>query len=168
MHEIVTPRLRLQLMSAEFFETCLKDETARAEALIGLRICPEWFREKDFMALRLHDCRADPAYVPWSLRAIGLEAAGVMIGHIGFHSCPNAAYLRPFVPDGIELGYTVFSAYRRQGFAQEAIRGLLGWAAEQHALRHFVASIAPTNAASGALAKKLGVVKVGAHQDAAD
>lgn len=168
MHEIVTPRLRLGLMSEGFLEASLKDETEKAEAMIGLKIPKEWYQRKDHMAMRLDDCRSDSAYTPWSVRAVGLASSGTMVGHIGFHTRPDASYLRRFVPDGIELGYTVFSEYRRNGYAQEAIRGLLGWAVAQHAIRHFVASIAPTNIPSLALARKLGFVKVGEHQDDLD
>jgi RimJ/RimL family protein N-acetyltransferase len=155
-------------MPEEFLEACLRDDTAQAEATIGLNIAPVWLQEKSLMAIRLDDCRSDPAYVPWSLRAMGLRQSGDMVGHIGFHSRPNPEYLHPFVPDGIEFGYTVFSEHRGQGYALEAIRGLLNWAAEKHAIRNFVVSIAPENTASTALAKKLGFVKVGEHQDEVD
>jgi len=166
--DIVTSRLRLRLMPETFLELCLNNETAKAETIIGLKLSPEWFEEKDFMALRFEGCRSDPLYKPWSVRAIGLEAAGVMIGHIGFHSRPNPDYLQQFVPDGIEFGYTIFPPYRRQGYALEAIQGLLDWAVEEQDVRNFVVSIAPANAASMALAKKLGFVKVGEHTDEVD
>ena len=168
MNEIVTPRLRLLLMSKGFLEASLKDEAQKAEEMIGLNIPAEWFLAKGHMAMRLDDCRSDPAYIPWSARAIGLASTGTMIGRIGFHTRPDADYLRPFVSDGIELGYTVFSEFQRNGYAQEAIIGLLGWAMGQHAIRHFVVSIAPTNIPSLTLARKLGFVKVGEHQDEID
>jgi RimJ/RimL family protein N-acetyltransferase len=168
VHEIITPRLELRLMPEEFFEAGLKNRTAAAEALIGLRLPPAWFEEKELMAMRLADCRTDAAYARWSLRAIGLRSTGVMVGHIGFHSCPDADYLRRFVPDGIEFGYTVFPEYRRQGYAREAIRGLINWAAKERHIRHFVVSISPTNVASSTLAGKLGFVKAGEHLDEVD
>jgi ribosomal-protein-alanine N-acetyltransferase len=168
VRDIITPRLRLRLMPAEFLEACLDNDIATAEARIELTLSPEWLQEKHLMTLRLKECHADPAYRPWSVRAMGLASSGRMIGHIGFHSPPDPEYLRRFVPDGIEVGYTVFAAYRRQGFAQEALGGLLSWATARSALRHVVASIAPTNVASTALAQKLGFVKVGEHQDEVD
>lgn len=168
MHEIITPRLRLRLMPEAFLEACLQNDTARAETSIGLKVPPAWLQDKDLMALRLGDRRADPAYELWSLRAIGLQSSGEMIGHVGFHSCPDPEYLRDYVPDGIEFGYTVFPEYRRQGFATEAVRGLIGWTAREHGIRRFVVSIAPANVASTALAGRLGFVKIGEHRDAVD
>jgi len=168
VHEITTPRLRLRLMSEEFLAACLRRDYERAERLIGLKLDPEWFREENLIALRLGDLRADPAYAPWGLRAIGLLETGVMIGHIGFHTRPCPDYLRPFAPDGIEFGYTVFTAHRRCGYALEAAKGLIGWAAREHGLKSFVVSIAPDNLASTALAAKLGFEKVGEHLDEVD
>lgn len=168
MHEIITSRLELRLMPEEFFEASLKRQTAKAEALIGLRIPPAWFEEKELMATKLADCRSDAAYGRWSLRAIGLRSSGAMVGHIGFHSRPDAEYLRPFAPDGIEFGYTVFPSHRRQGYAREAIRGLINWAMKEHPVRRFVVSISPANVASATLAGKLGFVKVGEHLDEVD
>ena len=168
MHDIVTLRLKLRLMPEEFLEACLVPETAKAEATIGLSVPAEWYQRRHLMAMRLNDCRSDPAYTPWSLRAIGLESSGEMIGHIGFHSRPDPEYLRQYALEGIELGYSVISKYQRQGFATEAIRGLLNWAAQKQVIRGFVVSIAPTNVASMSLARKLGFVKVGEHQDEVD
>jgi len=168
MHEISTRRLTLRLMSESFFTASLQNKIAAAEVEIGLKLSPEWSQEKSLMALRLADCHADPAYVPWSLRAIGLRASGEMIGHIGFHTRPHPTYLQSFVPGEIELGYTIFSAFRREGYATEAIRGLINWAATEYGLGHFVVSISPTNLPSLALAKKLGFTKIGEHQDEID
>ena len=168
MHEIVTSRLTLRLMSKEFLEACLVSETAKAEATIGLSVPIEWYQRRRLMTMRLNDCRSDPAYTPWSVRAIGLESSGEMIGHIGFHSRPDPEYLRQYGLEGIELGYSVISKYQRQGFATEAIRGLLNWATQKSVIRGFVVSIAPTNVASMTLARKLGFVKVGEHQDEVD
>jgi ribosomal-protein-alanine N-acetyltransferase len=139
MDEIVTPRLRLRLMSAQFLEASLRNDSASAEALIGLKIPSEWFQEK-----------------------------AIMIGRIGFHTRPDPEYLREFVTDGVELGYGIFSEYRRQGFAQEAIQGMLHWAATQHGVSRFVVSISPANDASMALARKLGFARIGGHQDEVD
>ena len=66
-----------------------------------------------------------------------------------------------------ELGYTIFTSHRRQGYAEETVRALLVWARERGA-RHFIFSIAPANAASRALALKLGARKIGVQIDDED
>ena len=109
--------------------------------------------------MRLRDMADDPAYAPWSVRAIGLRSEHWMVGHIGFHAPPKGGT--------VELGYTIFAAARRRGFAEEAIRGMMGWAAENGADR-FVLSVAPDNEASQALARKLGFTKIGTRDDPVD
>ena len=111
------------------------------------------------MAMRLQDMADDPAYAPWSIRAIGLRSEHWMVGHIGFHGRPHEG--------SVELGYTIFASARRRGFAEEAIRGMLGWAAGNGAAR-FVLSVGPDNTASQALARKLGFTKIGTRDDPID
>ena len=42
-------------------------------------------------------------------------------------SLPSGEWERAGASDALELGYRVFAPYRRQGFALEACRGVLGW-----------------------------------------
>ena len=68
----------------------------------------------------------------------------------------------------MELGYWIEPASRRRGYAAEAIHGLMEWAGTEHAVRRFILSISPGNAASLGLARKLGFVEVGRHLDDED
>jgi len=166
--EIETPRLRLRYMSEDFLLACHDDDAALAEGLIGMKVGPEWLREKNLMALRLGDLQHDPEYAPWSLRAIGDTESGAMVGHIGFFSRPNPRYLRPYVSDGVELGYAVYPPYRRRGYAVEAIRGLVQWAVTEHGVENFVMATEPENCAAISLAGKLGFEKTAEHVDPED
>ena len=74
-----------------------------------------------------------------------LRAEGVMAGHIGFHSQPDAAYLAEFVPGGVEYGYTGIPRAPPPGGAREACRALMAWASERHGVSTFVLSIRPDN-----------------------
>jgi [ribosomal protein S5]-alanine N-acetyltransferase len=56
---------------------------------------------------------------PFLARSIVFE--GAMIGAIGFHAKPDAR-------GRLEVGYRIFPAFRRQGFALEAVKGLFEWA----------------------------------------
>ena len=166
--EIETPRLRLRYMSEDFLLACHDDDATLAEGLIGMKVDSRWLREKNLMALRLGDLQNDPEYAPWSLRAIGNAETGTMVGHIGFFSRPNPRYLRPYVPDGVELGYAVYPPYRRRGYAIEAIRGLLQWAVMEHGVENFVMATEPENSAAISLAGKLGFEKAAEHVDPED
>jgi RimJ/RimL family protein N-acetyltransferase len=51
-----------------------------------------------------------------------------MVGHAGFHLPPGSDVLAQWAPGGVELGYTIFSTYRRRGFATEATLALVEFA----------------------------------------
>jgi ribosomal-protein-alanine N-acetyltransferase len=166
--DILTPRLILRLMPEVFPRASLAGDTAAAEKAIGLRVPVDWYGETGLMRMRLNNLASDPAYREWSLRAVGLVATGEMVGFIGFHTTPNPEYLQPYAPGSVEFGYTIFAPYRGRGYAQEAARGLVRWAAEKHGISRFVLSISPTNGASYRIAEKLGFRKIGAHLDEID
>lgn len=168
MQEIITPRLSLRLMTAEFLEASLAENKQKTESLIGLKVSQDWFDEKDIMQIRLEDCLSDSEYIPWNLRAIGLRQSGEMVGYIGFHTQPDPEYLREYAPHAVEFGYTIFFRNRRKGFAYEAAIGLMNWAIKQYPLENFITSVAPQNVASTALVKKLNFEKIGEQIDEVD
>ncbi|HMR34476.1 MAG TPA: GNAT family protein [Geminicoccaceae bacterium] len=154
--DIETDRLVLRALSPAVLAASQLDDLVTAETELGLGIPKDWLAEKPLMAMRLQDMAEDSGYAPWSLRAIGLRSEHWMAGHIGFHGRPE---------DGtVELGYTIFASARRRGFAEEAVRGMLRWAAGNGATRYRL-SIRPDNTASQALAAKLGFIKVGTRDD---
>lgn len=138
----------------------------RAHAFVDYRLHPDWFSHTALMALRAADLEADPDYAPWGLRAMVHD--GRMIGHLGFHTRPGPDYLAPWAPAGVEIGYTVYAPYRQHGLGREAVACLLSWAAREHGVHQFVASVSPDNRASLALVHSLGFVPVGEHHDPVD
>lgn len=164
---ISAPRLELVPMSVPFLEASLAGDRAAAEAALGARVPDDWMQDTAVMRIFIGKLAADAAATPWLARAIVLREAGAMVGHCGFHGPPGAAYLEPYAPGGAEMGYTVFAAHRGRGYATEAVRALMGWAAAQ-GVPAFVLSIAPSNAPSQAIARRLGFVQVGSHIDEED
>ena len=165
MDTIHSPRLELISMSPDFLDACIKNDLESASPTIGLALPPEWPEMKWLMELRLKQMRENPALELWVLRAIGLRETKTMIGHIGFHTLPGADYLKPYAPDSVEFGYSIFPKYRRMGYASEAARALMDWATREHQVMHFIVSISPTNEPSLRLAQKLGFRKVGTSTD---
>lgn len=165
---IVCDRLRLVSMTSAFLEASLKEQRNEASQMLGVDIAPDWFDEQWLMRLRLNDLQRDSALQPWLLRAIIHSTSNSMVGHIGFHTAPNPAYLNDIAPGGIEVGYTIFPAYRRQGYATEACRGLMDWAHTEHAINRFILSIAPDNTPSLRIAHRLGFIRIGEHVDPED
>lgn len=165
---IITQRLLIVPVSTAFLEACIAGDTAAAEHILGYTIAPDWFEETWLMQLRLDQANADPAYRPWLIRAIILQDSGVMIGYVNFHTPPDPDYLCAFVPNGIELGYTIFAPYRRRGYGQEAVLAVLEWTNRVRGIQRIVLTISPENVASLRMAHNLGFVKIGQHIDEED
>ena len=122
--------------------------------------------------------RTAPELAEWRIRTI--VHAGKLVGHIGFHDAPDYGTVDGTVDgtldgtdhrttDGmLELGYTVFAPFRRQGFASEAILGLISAAISDHGVRRFRLAISPDNEPSLALADSLGFALVGEQIDPDD
>ena len=165
---ISSERLDLVPLMPAFLQASLERDRAAAERLLEHTLSPEWFDRPAVIKRRLAQLRQDPTLQPWLLRAIVLRAEGVMVGRIGFHSQPDPAYLTDIAPGGVEYGYTVYPAYRRQGIAREACRALMAWASERHGVSTFVLSIRPDNLPSQRLAEQLGFRQIGSHVDPID
>jgi ribosomal-protein-alanine N-acetyltransferase len=143
--------------------------TATTERRLRIRL-PEEFALGDHVKLR--PIHRDPQARPWLLRfivlkadtsatAAGGDAPRAAVGLIGFHGPPDE--------DGrAEIGYAVFAPFRRQGYAREAVSGLIEWAGRRHGVRRFLAAIAPDNEPSMRLALGLGFRQIGAQVDEAD
>lgn len=167
MNDIETDRLVLRLVPlAGLAATAAKDATA-CQRLIGAKLPDEWFDNAWVSELRLGQWKDDPEYAPWSIRAIALKATGEIVGNINCHDKPQPFEHRGAVAPAIEMGYTIFTPWRRQGIAREAITGLSVFAAH-HGVRWIRLSISPDNAASLGLAQKLGAVRIGTQYDDRD
>jgi [ribosomal protein S5]-alanine N-acetyltransferase len=165
---IRAPRLDLASMSPPFLEALIARRLGEAEALLGARLPPGWPDEdvERLLRLRLKQMLRDPEAQQWLVRAVVLrEPERVMVGHAGFHGPPGVN--GPGQPRALEVGYTVFTAYRGRGFATEAVVALLQWAGTQ-GIRHFVASVGPQNEPSLAIVRKLGFVRTGEQWDEED
>jgi RimJ/RimL family protein N-acetyltransferase len=160
---IVTERLELVSMGPEFLEALLAGRRAEAQATLGVKLPDGWGGDEGDrrrLRLRLQQMREDPTVHPWLLRAIVARGEGAFVGHINFHGRPE---------DGrAELGYTIIPEFRRRGYATEAAQGMMDWARQEHGVARFVVSISPDNAASLAMAEKLGFRQVGTQMDEED
>ena len=162
---VESERLRLPLLTAGRMERLLAGDAASVASEIGASI-PDWWATGvgRLMQFRLNQIGEEPASEPWLLRPIVLRdgAAGpVVIGFLNFHGPPDD---RGFA----EVGYEVHVDYRGQGYAIEAVRAMFDWAAREHDVHRFRASIAPGNERSENLVHKLGMKHVGAQWDDPD
>jgi RimJ/RimL family protein N-acetyltransferase len=166
---VQTARLELRPMTPAFLRASLAGRPAEAAGLLGAALPAEWPGAwAGVLRYRLRQLEAEPALQPWLLRAMVLRNEQAMAGHIGFHDAPGAASLADFAPTGVEIGYSVFPAHQRRGYAHEAATGLMNWAGHVHGVTSFVLSISPDNLPSQALAAKLGFVRIGVQIDDED
>lgn len=109
--------------------------------------------------LRSGQLREDAAYARWSLRDVVLTETGETVGHGGFHEAP--------VEGVAEIGYRIHTPWRGRGFATEVAEGLMAFGRANGATA-FLLSISPDNAASLAIAAKLGFTQIGEQMDEID
>lgn len=155
-------------MTPDFMDALLagRPDDAAAHLELTLPDAPLDFPAERFLTYRLEQMRRDPAVQRWLARAVVLRDAGrLMVGNAGFHGEPGVNSAD--AAEAVEIGYGILAGHRGQGYATEAVEGLLGWARTQ-GIRHFVASVAPDNAPSLAIIRKLGFVRTGEHIDPED
>ncbi len=152
-------------MSVAFMEALRARDYDAAEREIGAAVPRDMADDlKDFIEFRLGDLAADPTILEWLGRAMVLaDADGTrqVIGSIGFHGPPDDS-------GRLEVGYRVEAAFRRRGFAMEAVRALFDWARRRRGITRFRASVAPDNVASRALIARFGFREVGSQMDEID
>ena len=157
------PRLDLVLLSGAFLDAYLGEDLLRAHQLVDFTFPDDFGHGDEWLANRRKQVLADPAWQPWSLRAIVLRDEQRMIGSTSFHGPPGINSLA--APDATEIGYTVFPAFRSRNYATETCRAMMDWARRAHGIRCFISSIEPSNAASIRVIEKLGFVPMALVMD---
>ena len=162
---IKTARFELVSMSMRFMRLLLARDLEGAADEIGASIPADMADRLDnFLQFRIADLEIDASAQPWLGRAIVLtEPDGTRhaIGSAGFHSPPDEG-------GRVEIGYRVEPQYRRQGVASEVVRAFFDWAAREHGVSRFRASVAPDNDPSLAIIRRLGFRQVGVQMDDID
>lgn len=110
----------------------------------------------DILPLVAEILEEDPGQAGWT-RLIIHASDRKLIGDIGFLAPPDAM-------GTVELGYSIIPSYRRQGYAVEAARTMLDWAAGQPGVRRIIAACKPDNSASIRVLEKVGMRRVAADE----
>jgi [ribosomal protein S5]-alanine N-acetyltransferase len=166
---ISSGRLELILLSPQTIDALVGGRRGDAERELDASIPEGWPDEHDtrFLRYRMRQLAEDPSARPWLVRALVRRAPlREMIGSAGFHGPPGINGKKD--PAAVELGYTIFEPHRGRGYATEAAQALMDWAVAEKGIRRFIASVAPTNAPSLAIVKKLGFVETGEQWDEED
>lgn len=160
---VASERLDLVPMTLDLMEALLRGDRESAQQMVGYRIPADWPDSIDStLRFRAAIALAQPDALPLLFRAMVLRAdSRVVVGRIGFHGPADDTGM-------LEIGYEVFPAYRRRGYAREAVLAMFGWAARDPAVLRFRASVSPENLASRNLVSGLGFIEVGTQWDEQD
>jgi RimJ/RimL family protein N-acetyltransferase len=97
--------------------------------------------------------REDPAATRWWGRWLVDRESGETVGLAGFAGAPDGE-------GTVTLGYSVYPARQRQGFAAEAAVALTEWALAQPGVRRVRATIPPGHVGSQRVAARAGLRRV--------
>jgi ribosomal-protein-alanine N-acetyltransferase len=162
---IRSERLELPLLTLDQLDRLAAGDGASVGAELRAILPIPWLDGVRWLAeMRARQLRLQPQDRPWLLRPILLRTANdglQAIGYLNFHAGPDEQGM-------VEVGYTLLPDARGRGYAIEAVRAAFDWAASEHGIHRFRASIAPDNARSLNLITKLGFRQVGEQWDELD
>jgi len=147
-------------MPVSLLDALLAGDRRRIRGLAEYRIPHEFPGDAvGLIRLRREQIAVDPLVAPWLLRAIVRREDLAMVGYVNFHGPPGVN--DTMSAGALELGWTVFPAERRRGYATETANALMDWANREHRIKRFVSSTTADNAASLRVHAKLGFVRTG-------
>ena len=161
--DIESAKLRLSWMSPAFIDASLHAGRHTAEQIIGASLPEGWpdAEARRRLVMRMEQMRTSPPSAEWLLRGVIKRVDNSLAGYINFHGLPDEI-------GRAELGYTIFEEHRRQGYASEAARSMMGWAQQRHGVNTFLVSISPRNEPSLRMAASLGFRRTGSRIDEVD
>jgi RimJ/RimL family protein N-acetyltransferase len=162
---ITTARLALVALEADLLAAILGGHRDRAPFA-----WPDWWPdETDRHHVDLWHERATnrAGGAAWGPRAVVDAATRMMVGHAGFHLPPQPlataladpsfhGAATPAAAGVVEIGYTIFPAEQRRGYATEAAAALIDWAFATGAVSTVLASVAEANDASQSVLRRVG------------
>lgn len=153
--EVVSSRLRLTPMPVEALDALRAGDRSHLERVTAASF-PEPLEPPPLTADVLEYFRdtleADPAIAPWWVRLIVTRDSATAVGSIGFTGPPDGE-------GAVVLGYSIYPAFQRQGFAAEAATALVDWALLQPEVLRVQATIHPGHVASERVAAHAGLTR---------
>lgn len=146
-----TRRLELFPCAAQVAQAAVQGG-ADLEPILGARVPDDWPAADllEFLPTYAHQLQADPSLLGWGIWLMVHREERTLVGDLGFKG-------RPDDEGTVEIGYSVLGAYRRRGFAWEAVRALVDWGLAQQEVRRIVAECRVDNGPSIRVLEKAGL-----------
>lgn len=159
---IHTPRLRLITFEADHLAALVRGPQSLGD-LLRVAIPDQWPAHPAAygQALALLKKRPLLSDSGWWLYLFVSPALKSVVGSGGFRSAPDANGV-------VRAGCEIAPAFRRQGFASEALRGLISYAFTRPAVNAVEAWSLPAKGAQSRLAEAVGMSRVGETSDPAE
>lgn len=155
------PSIELAILPDRVLEALIAGSIDRASEAFGRQL-PSFLLEDSWLwTIRLAQMREHPASAPWLVRVVADANFGEIVGHAGFHGPPDENGM-------VEVGYTIYTDFRRRGYATAALGSLIDFAAGDPTVRTVRASVSPDNAGSLKTIAAYGFVQVGEQMDEID
>lgn len=150
-----TRRLDLFPCSLEVAQAAVRNRD-KLESLLGVRVPDDWPAPdlQEFLPLYAQELQADPSLLGWGIWLMTHRMEQTVVGDLGFKG-------RPDQEGTVEIGYSVLPAYRRQGYASEAVRALIHWTLAQPGVSRIVAACSADNTPSVRILEKIGMQRLG-------
>lgn len=100
----------------------------------------------------LMDLKKDITFKGWGVWFVIHSTSNLVIGDAGFKGKPNNQKI-------VEIGYSIISDFQNNGFATEAVRGIIDWAFSSNQVDKIVAECAEENLASIKVLEKIGMIR---------
>ncbi|MEO7970178.1 MAG: GNAT family N-acetyltransferase [bacterium] len=160
---IQTLRLALIPCELELFDAILSDE-AKLSSLLKIKLAADWLgfpAAQAAMRPAYEHLKSHPEILEWWTYLFIHKPDRTLIGLGGFKGPVNESGI-------VELGYAIAPAYRRQGLATEATRGMIAYAFSYPEIKAVEARTLPTENASTGVLEKAGMKLVDTVLDQQD
>jgi len=152
---IHTPRLRLMTCETVHLEAIVRDPHALG-GVLGVNIPDDWPTHPHAFRHALALLKKQPLrpFSGWWLYLFVNPAQQALVGCGGFKDPPDAKGV-------VEVGCEIAPVSRRQGFAAEALRGLIGYACTRPQVNAIDAYSQPSTGAQSRLLQTVGMARMG-------
>lgn len=156
---IHTQRLRLMTCEEKHLSAIVREPDSLGD-LLKVTIPAQWPEHPQAYRHALSLLKEQPllAYTGWWLYLFICPELKSLVGCGGFKSAPDAE-------GSVEIGCEIAPAFRRQGFAAEAVRGLIGYAFTRPEVNAVDGYSRPTQCAQSELMRDVGMTRIGEATD---